>query len=141
MSTSSGGNDARGPSGAPCGCAAEQPGGRGEREGLQCPPLTRRTHPMDRSQHRSKARQVWGYFRDAQVPRWKKLTGVLALAYLFSPVDVVPDIFPIVGWLDDLGVVSAAAMFLWRDIQGWRPLADAMPKRVSEPPSVAQPRG
>lgn len=32
----------------------------------------------------------------------------LSLAYVLCPVDAVPDFAPLVGWLDDLAVVSAA---------------------------------
>jgi hypothetical protein len=33
---------------------------------------------------------------------WKVLLFGLWLLYLLSPIDLVPDVFPIVGWLDDL---------------------------------------
>jgi len=39
---------------------------------------------------------------------WRILVLVFLLVYIFSPVDLLPDIFPITGWLDDaflLGVV------------------------------------
>jgi uncharacterized membrane protein YkvA (DUF1232 family) len=76
---------------------------------------------MRRSERRSLTRQARSYFQDMKVPRWRKLAGLGALVYLFSPVDVVPDVIPLVGWLDDVGVVSAVAMFLYRDIQRHRP--------------------
>lgn len=31
--------------------------------------------------------------------RWWIILGTMA--YLFSPIDISPDVFPIVGWLDD----------------------------------------
>ncbi|HSK97024.1 MAG TPA: DUF1232 domain-containing protein [Euzebyales bacterium] len=41
---------------------------------------------------------------DARVPRQVKwVLGVVAL-YLLSPVDLVPDVIPILGQLDDLGL-------------------------------------
>ncbi len=41
---------------------------------------------------------------------WKRVTiGVLALLYVLSPLDLVPDWFPVIGWLDDLGVLAWAA--------------------------------
>jgi uncharacterized membrane protein YkvA (DUF1232 family) len=36
------------------------------------------------------------------------VVGVLALAYLVSPVDLVPDPLLVVGWLDDLALVGLA---------------------------------
>lgn len=39
-----------------------------------------------------------------------KIVGIalLALIYLASPIDFVPDVLPIVGWLDDIGVIGWA---------------------------------
>lgn len=33
---------------------------------------------------------------------------MMALLYLVSPIDFVPDIIPVLGWLDDIGIVSFA---------------------------------
>lgn len=38
---------------------------------------------------------------------------LLALLYILSPVDLIPDVIPVVGWADDLAVgvgVGAAAL-------------------------------
>jgi uncharacterized membrane protein YkvA (DUF1232 family) len=41
---------------------------------------------------------------------WKRVAiGALALLYVLSPLDLVPDWFPVVGWLDDIGVLAWAA--------------------------------
>jgi uncharacterized membrane protein YkvA (DUF1232 family) len=41
---------------------------------------------------------------------WKRVAiGVLALLYVLSPLDVIPDWFPVIGWLDDIGVLAWAA--------------------------------
>lgn len=29
---------------------------------------------------------------------------ILAVAYILSPIDLVPDFIPIIGWLDDIGI-------------------------------------
>ena len=45
--------------------------------------------------------------------KWIVLILVLALLYIISPVDVIPDVIPVVGWADDLAVgVGAGAMCL-----------------------------
>jgi len=46
--------------------------------------------------------------REPQVPLLTKSVPILAGLYLVSPVDFVPDIFPILGQLDDLGVLLLA---------------------------------
>ncbi|RKG73384.1 DUF1232 domain-containing protein [Corallococcus terminator] len=61
------------------------------------------------------------YVRDPKVGTWRKLAGLLAVLYFVSPVDAVPDFIPVFGWLDDLGVLSAAALFMVREVQRYRP--------------------
>lgn len=65
--------------------------------------------------------RFFGYVRDARVPLWRKLAGLLAIVYFLSPIDLIPDFIPVLGWLDDIGVLSAAAMFLVREVQRWSP--------------------
>lgn len=50
--------------------------------------------------------------------KWKRvLIALLAFLYIISPLDIIPDVVPIVGWLDDLGVLAWAArqVFFKRD--------------------------
>lgn len=47
-------------------------------------------------------------FRDPATPAWVKALIVGALGYFVFPFDAVPDALPIVGWLDDAGVLMAA---------------------------------
>ena len=45
--------------------------------------------------------------------KWVVLILVLALLYIISPVDVIPDVIPVVGWADDaLVAVGAGALCL-----------------------------
>jgi uncharacterized membrane protein YkvA (DUF1232 family) len=48
-------------------------------------------------------------FKDPAIPRSVKIRVVIGLAvilaYVVSPVDVIPDVIPLSGWLDDLIVV------------------------------------
>ncbi|MEW6429967.1 MAG: DUF1232 domain-containing protein [Myxococcota bacterium] len=57
------------------------------------------------------------YLASPLVPRWRKLLGLLALVYVVVPVDAVPDMLPVVGWLDDVGVVAAVLAFFARDVK------------------------
>lgn len=57
------------------------------------------------------------YLRDPRVPRWRKLAGLFAVLYFVLPTDVLPDILPVLGWMDDVGVLSAAALFTLREVQ------------------------
>jgi uncharacterized membrane protein YkvA (DUF1232 family) len=45
---------------------------------------------------------------DPRTPRLAKLLVVGAIAYALSPIDLIPDFIPVIGWLDDLILVPAA---------------------------------
>ncbi len=51
------------------------------------------------------ARLVWGLMRDPRVPVPLKGLLLAALAYVFSPVDMIPDAIPVLGQADDLTVL------------------------------------
>ena len=40
--------------------------------------------------------------RDPRVSWYAKVVAVLVAAYAFSPVDLIPDFIPVIGFLDDL---------------------------------------
>ncbi len=56
------------------------------------------------------------YVRSRSVARWKKVLGVLAVLYTILPVDLVPDVIPIFGWLDDVGFLTLAFGLIGRDM-------------------------
>ncbi|MCB9460797.1 MAG: DUF1232 domain-containing protein [Anaerolineaceae bacterium] len=54
---------------------------------------------------RSIKRDVYGLcmaYRDARTPRYAKVFAALVVAYAFSPIDLIPDFIPVLGYLDDL---------------------------------------
>lgn len=46
--------------------------------------------------------------KDPRVPRRAKITLGLAAAYVMSPIDLIPEVIPIVGWADDVILVLFA---------------------------------
>lgn len=50
---------------------------------------------------------LWFALRDPRTPWYSKATALLAGAYLLSPVDLLPDVIPVAGYLDDLVIVPA----------------------------------
>jgi len=56
----------------------------------------------------SNARLAWRLLREPEVPVWVKALPLAALIYLVSPIDIIPDVLPFVGEIDDLAVVLLA---------------------------------
>lgn len=46
--------------------------------------------------------------RDPATPMWAKTTLYGALGYFISPIDAIPDLTPVLGYTDDIGVMAAA---------------------------------
>jgi uncharacterized membrane protein YkvA (DUF1232 family) len=55
--------------------------------------------------------------RDPATPKALKLACVAALAYLISPVDLLPDL-PLIGWVDDALVFSLGIPYLVKKLPG-----------------------
>jgi uncharacterized membrane protein YkvA (DUF1232 family) len=47
---------------------------------------------------------------DPRVPWYAKLAAIAVAAYALSPIDLIPDFIPIVGYLDDVVVVPAGIL-------------------------------
>jgi uncharacterized membrane protein YkvA (DUF1232 family) len=60
---------------------------------------------------------------DRRLSRWRKAALGAGIAYLASPIDLVPGILPVIGQLDDLAAVLLALRFALRGLPG--PAADA----------------
>ena len=43
--------------------------------------------------------------KDSRTPWYARLLAVVVVAYAFSPIDLIPDFIPILGYLDDLILV------------------------------------
>ena len=61
---------------------------------------------------RGDARQLWFALRHPLAPTWLKVGTGLIVLYVLSPVDLVPDFVPLIGFVDDLVLVPLAIRFL-----------------------------
>ena len=59
---------------------------------------------------------------DPRTPRLTKFLLGLAVAYALSPVDLIPDFIPIIGYLDDAVIIPILVYFALKTIP--RPLLD-----------------
>ena len=48
---------------------------------------------------------LWRAFLAPQTPMHLKVLMLLVPLYLLSPLDLIPDIIPLAGWLDDMVIV------------------------------------
>jgi uncharacterized membrane protein YkvA (DUF1232 family) len=50
--------------------------------------------------------------RDPRIPRYARLLAVAIVAYALSPIDLIPDFIPVLGYLDDLMLVPLGVVLL-----------------------------
>jgi uncharacterized membrane protein YkvA (DUF1232 family) len=49
-------------------------------------------------------------YRDPRTPWYAKVFTALVIAYALSPIDLIPDFIPVLGYLDDLILIPAGIM-------------------------------
>ena len=81
-------------------------------------------------------------YRDPRVPWYARLFAALVVGYAFSPVDLIPDVIPVLGYLDDLvlvplGVALAVRMIPDEVLAESRQRAREMVERGERPVSRA----
>ena len=54
--------------------------------------------------------------RDNRVPWYAKTLAAMVAAYALSPIDLIPDFIPVIGYLDDLIIVPLGIMLAVRMI-------------------------
>lgn len=52
--------------------------------------------------------------RDPRLPVYAKLLAVAVAAYALSPIDLIPDFIPVLGYLDDLVIVPLGILLVVR---------------------------
>jgi len=64
---------------------------------------------------------LYRYMKDPLVRWYRKAIVVAALVYFIVPVDTIPDLTPLFGYLDDLGVITALLKYLGSELMGYYP--------------------
>ena len=82
------------------------------------------------------AHTAWLAARDPRVPWLSRLLAIAVAAYALSPIDLIPDFIPVLGWLDDLLIVPLGLWVVRRLIADplWAEL-HAAAETASERPS------
>jgi len=50
--------------------------------------------------------------RDPRIPWYARLLAIVIVAYALSPIDLIPDFIPVLGYLDDLVIVPLGIVLL-----------------------------
>ncbi len=64
---------------------------------------------------------LYRYMKDPFVKWYRKAIVVAALVYFIVPIDTIPDITPLFGYLDDLGVITALLKYLGNELMAYYP--------------------
>ncbi len=62
---------------------------------------------------------LYNYMMDSGVSWHRKSIVIAALVYFISPIDAIPDLAPLFGYLDDLGVITAVLKFLGSELTAY----------------------
>ena len=65
---------------------------------------------------------LYNYMKDPFVKWYRKAIVIAALIYFIVPIDTIPDITPLFGYLDDLGVITALLKYLGSELKSFYPL-------------------
>lgn len=57
---------------------------------------------------------VWLAARDPRTPWFAKALALVVAAYAVSPIDLIPDFVPVIGYLDDLVIVPLGILMVVR---------------------------
>lgn len=59
---------------------------------------------------------LWYAIRQPATPRFIKVGAILLALYVVSPLDVIPDLIPVLGWLDDVTLLALGIPFLLKKV-------------------------
>ncbi len=80
---------------------------------------------------------LWRLLRDRDAHWGLKLVSLLVLAYVVSPVDALPEaVAPMIGWIDDVGLVLAVRLLLERPLAKYRYPLFAERREPSADPTI-----
>jgi uncharacterized membrane protein YkvA (DUF1232 family) len=73
---------------------------------------------------------LWFACRDPRTPWYARALAMLVVAYALSPIDLIPDFIPVLGYLDDL-ILLPVGIYLVLKLVPAQAMADARAKAQS----------
>ncbi len=82
--------------------------------------------------HSDDPRRIWGYLgllfsmlfdcfnRKYPIPIKTFVVFTFSLLYLISPIDIIPDLLPVIGFADDIALLFFAAKLIKDDLEDYR---------------------
>lgn len=64
---------------------------------------------------------LYRYMKDPFVKWYRKAIVIAALVYFIVPIDTIPDLTPLFGYMDDLGVITALLKYLGNELMEYYP--------------------
>lgn len=74
-------------------------------------------------------------YRDPRVPWYVKIIILFLLGYFISPIDLIPDFIPVIGYIDDILIISLTIYLIIKLIPA-EVFQDCRNKAICEPISV-----
>lgn len=78
---------------------------------------------------------IWYAAKDKRTPWYARALAVLVAAYALSPLDLIPDFIPVLGYLDDLILIPAGIALTLKLV----PAAVISDARIAAEKSLAKP--
>ncbi len=92
-----------------------------------------------KAQHlRNEVHAIYLACKDPRTPWYARVLGVFIIGYALSPIDLIPDFIPVLGYLDDLIIVPAGIALLIKIIP--KEVIEESRKKVRSKASIAKPR-
>ena len=77
----------------------------------------------------SRIKGIFPMLKDKEVAWWKKAILIAGMVYLVLPVDLIPPLVPVFGWLDDVLIWVAILYFMGKELDRYVPAKSAGNKK------------
>lgn len=79
---------------------------------------------------------LWRAFLSPATPLYLKALMLLVPAYLLMPIDIIPDVVPILGWIDDAIIIPLLVSWIVSLLQRTAPAADRSARARNDGPVI-----